>query len=143
MAPERSQRDRPQRSGPRSQDMDEREKQDLEAVLRGDYEKIDTRAEIIGGLIRELTSSQVRNFYGPIVKARSESDLKRKRDALLMHRPRLAYLVARADGKADELWKWFRELLRRANDAGQIRSVCDFAEAIVAYHKRASKPGRD
>lgn len=143
MALERGQRDRPPRPGPRTRDMDELEKQDLEAVLRGDYEKIDARAEQIARSIRDLAPSQIRNFYGPIVKARSESDPKRKRDALLMHRPRLAYLVARADGKADELWKWFGELLRRANDAAQIRSVCDFAEAIVAYHKRESKAGRE
>jgi CRISPR type III-A-associated protein Csm2 len=56
-----------------------------------------------------------------------------------MHRARLAYLAARAQGHAKSLWEVFGELLKKAKESSttpkQVDSVCDFAEAVVAYHK--------
>jgi CRISPR type III-A-associated protein Csm2 len=105
------------------------------AVLSGDPAGIDELAEGLAMRLvkRKLNSSQIRNFYGPIANLRTKKDEWRKK-AFRMHRSRLAYLVARADGRADELWEVFGELLKRA-EGPQIDAVCDLAEAVVAYHR--------
>ena len=118
--------------------MSEEERKDLEAILTGDYDRIDARAEKLAAEIRSLNRTQLRNFYGPLVKVRVELDAERQRNALRMLRPRLAYMVAR-DRNAEGLWKWFAELLKRASRPNQIGSVCDFAEAVIAYHRRESR----
>jgi CRISPR type III-A-associated protein Csm2 len=109
--------------------------------LQHNLSRIDELAETVAreAANNGLTASQLRNFYGPITKVRIDSNPTRQRAALKMHRSRLAYLVARSGGKADELWRWFGDLLRRANDPTEISGVCDFAEAIVAYHRYYDK----
>ena len=106
-------------------------------VLSADPAKIDTRAEELAeSIVRAgLATSQVRNFYGAIAKLRAESELSKQLRQLAMHRSRLAYLTARADGKANALWDVFGPLLKDAKDEKQVSALCDFAEAVVAYHK--------
>ena len=109
--------------------------EDIAAVLSGDVTRIDEVAERLAKrLVRGLNRSQIRNFYGPIAIVRTKNDLEERKKALRMHRSRLAYLVARAGGSAEELWSVFGELLKRA-DGPQIDFVCDLAEAVVAYHR--------
>ncbi len=106
-------------------------------VLSADPAKIDTRAEELAeSIVRAgLATSQVRNFYGAIAKLRAEGELSKQLRQLAMHRSRLAYLTARADGKANALWDVFGPLLKDAKDDEQVNALCDFAEAVVAYHK--------
>ncbi len=119
--------------------------QDIAAVLSGDAGKIDEIADrlaarIVGGINR----TQIRNFYGPIAMLRVKSDAEERKRALRMHRSRLAYLVARAGGSANELWELFGDLLKTA-EGKQIEAVCDLAEAVVAYHRYydARRGGRE
>jgi CRISPR type III-A-associated protein Csm2 len=113
----------------------ERNGQDVAAVLSGDATRIDEVAERLAKrLVRGLNRSQIRNFYGPIAIIRAKNDSEERKKALRMHRSRLAYLVARAGGSAEELWGIFGELLKRA-EGPQIDAVCDLAEAVVAYHR--------
>lgn len=109
-------------------------------VLGRDAAKIDTRAEELAQSMVNagLTPSQVRNFYGAIVRMRAEEDVERQRRELAMHRSRLAYLTARAQGRANSLWEVFGPLLKDLAASGtpaQVSALCDFAEAVVAYHK--------
>jgi len=135
MAPDRG-RQPPRES--RSQTSEERShyQQDVAAVLSGDATRIDEIAEQLGEKLAtaRLSSFQIRNFYGPIAIVRTKSDPEDRKRALRMHRSRLAYLVARARGGANELWNLFGDLLKTAEGA-QIESVCDLAEAVVAYHR--------
>jgi CRISPR type III-A-associated protein Csm2 len=129
----------PPRQDNRGQPPPERSRyqQEVADVLSGDAGKIDAIAERLGRSLadRKLTPSQLRNFYGPLVRVRAMQTGDEPRIAALrMHRSRLAYLVKRADGKADELWDVFGELLKSA-DGQQVDSVCNFAEAVVAYHR--------
>ena len=129
----------PDRSRPQQESVRDRQEspraEDVAAVLSGDATRIDEVAERLAKRLaeRKLNRTQIRNFYGPIVIVRTKGGEERKK-ALRMHRSRLAYLVARADGKADELWTLFSELLKRA-EGEQIDAVCDLAEAVVAYHR--------
>ena len=110
-------------------------KEDIAAVLSGDATKIDEIAERLANrLVPRINRTQVRNFYGPIAIVRTRTDPEERKKALRMHRSRLAYLVARAGGSADELWNLFGKLLRTA-EGPQIDAVCDLAEAVVAYHR--------
>jgi CRISPR type III-A-associated protein Csm2 len=132
-------RGQPPRHDARSQPPPERSRyqHEIAAVLSGDATKIDEIAERIGQSLanRRLSPSQIRNFYGPLIRVRAmQAGDKQRTASLRMHRSRLAYLVKRADGKADELWDVFGELLKTA-DGDQIDSVCNFAEAVVAYHR--------
>lgn len=111
-------------------------KQDVAAILNGDATKIDEIAERLASkLVGGINRTQVRNFYGPIAILRTKSDPEDRKKALRMHRSRLAYLVARARGSADELWELFGDLLKSAEGDKQIDAVCDLAEAVVAYHR--------
>lgn len=109
-------------------------------VLSRDPAKIDTRAEELAQSMvsASLTPSQVRNFYGAIARIRAEEDPDKQRRELAMHRSRLAYLTARAEGNANSLWEVFGPLLKElagGGDPAQVSALCDFAEAVVAYHK--------
>ena len=97
-------------------------------------------SRLVGGINR----TQLRNFYGPIASLRVKSDPEEQKRALRMHRSRLAYLVARAGGSANELWDLFGNLLK-TSEGKQIEAVCDLAEAVVAYHRYydARRGGRE
>ena len=105
-------RSRPQQESARDRQESPRDREDVEAVLSGDATRIDEVAvrlakRLVGGLNR----SQIRNFYGPIAIVRTKNDPEERKKALRMHRSRLAYLVARAGGSAEQLWSVFGELL--------------------------------
>jgi CRISPR type III-A-associated protein Csm2 len=128
-------RSRPQQESVRDRPESPRDREDIAAVLNGDATRIDEVAERLAmRLVRGLNRSQIRNFYGPIAIIRTKDDPEERKKALRMHRSRLAYLVARAGGSAEDLWGIFGELLKRAEGA-QIDAVCDLAEAVVAYHR--------
>jgi CRISPR type III-A-associated protein Csm2 len=119
--------------------------QDIAAVLSGDATKIDEIADRLASrLAGGINRTQIRNFYGPIAMLRTKSDPEERKRALRMHRSRLAYLVARAGGSANELWDLFGDLLKTA-EGKQIEAVCDLAEAVVAYHRfyDARRAGRE
>lgn len=110
--------------------------QEIADVLSGDAAKIDAIAERLATRLKGgINRNQIRNFYGPIAILRAKSDPEEQKRALRMHRSRLAYLVARAGGSANELWELFGDLLKTAEGKRQIDAVCDLAEAVVAYHR--------
>lgn len=108
-----------------------------QGVLACDPAKIDAGAEEVARELvrRGLGASQIRNFYGTIEKIRAAGDITKQVSQLKLNRARLAYLNARASGKAEPLWAVFEILLRRATEGREVEAVCNFAEAIVAYHK--------
>ncbi|MGO9056345.1 MAG: type III-A CRISPR-associated protein Csm2 [Candidatus Binataceae bacterium] len=131
-------RGQPPRTDTRSQPPPERPRrqQEVADVLSGDATKIDEIAERLAARLKGgINRSQIRNFYGPIAILRTKSDPEEQKRALRMHRSRLAYLVARAGGSANELWDLFGDLLKTAETRKQIDAVCDLAEAVVAYHR--------
>jgi len=131
----------PDRSRPQQEIVRDRQEgpraEDVAAVLSGDAARIDEVADRLAKRLveRKLNRTQIRNFYGPIAIVRAEDDPEKRKKALRMHRSRLAYLVARAERRADDLWDLFSELLKRAEGETQIDAVCDLAEAVVAYHR--------
>jgi CRISPR type III-A-associated protein Csm2 len=119
----------------------------VEAILNHSAEDIDSTGQQIARECRGLPRTQMRNFYGPIVRLRSDLASNPSREprpeyanALMMHRARLVYMAARPDGRhAEALARWFAELVITAVrnnrvEAGKVEAICDLAEAIVAYH---------
>ncbi len=117
------------------------------AVLAGDPAGIDEGAEKLAEALSRagFTTSQVRNFYGSVAKIRDISDPARQIAQIRMTRSRLAYLTARSNEKkrdsANHLWAVFGPLTKEVQPA-QVAAFCDFAEAVVAYHKFYEKSGQ-
>lgn len=124
--------------------------EEVQAILNQDAQQLDATASKIAEQCKELPRTQMRNFYGPIVRLRNElageptADLSRRhaRD-LTMHRARLVYMAAR-NVAARPLQKSFAELVGEAirdnrAEKEKVRAICDFAEAVVAYHYPLAK----
>jgi CRISPR type III-A-associated protein Csm2 len=124
--------------------------EEIQKILEHHPEDLDKSARNIAQQCQGLERTQIRNFYGPVVRLRSDLagvaseplQLRHARD-LFMHSARLAYMAAR-NGKAKPLENCFTQLVRaavknnRIEDA-KLRAICDFAEAVVAYHYSLSK----
>jgi len=123
---------------------------EIQKILQRGAEEIDRNARDVAQRCADLSPTQIRNFYGPIVRLRS--DVARIQTpqvraeharALYMHSARLAYMAAR-DSRATSLHKCFEQMVRAAvknnqADNGVVAAICDFAEALVAYHTQSSK----
>lgn len=114
---------------------DEQRKGILEC--RGDM--IADTAEKLAESIRDLSSSQIRNFYGTVVQIKSFSRTPEAQlNELHILRPKLSYMKAR-DKNAQNLEHSFSSLIRSATaDKRQLEGIFNFAEAVVAYHKGLS-----
>ncbi|HLH50970.1 MAG TPA: type III-A CRISPR-associated protein Csm2 [Roseiarcus sp.] len=139
---------------PRSSEDDNRPvltSEEVQAILSGDANKLNDAAQKIANGCGNLPPTQMRNFYGPIVRLRNElasepnADLSiRHAHDLMMHRVRLVYMAAR-NNAARPLQKSFAELVaaaisnNRRVEKEKVQAICDFAEAVVAYHYSQTK----
>ncbi len=118
------------------------DQQRVSRILERDAVEIDRTAHKIATACAGLVRTQMRNFYGPIVRLRAELghhfDPKSFSNALMMHRARVHYLAARErGGNADSLRDWFSKIIDDAVKqltAEKVEAICDLAEAVVAYH---------
>lgn len=77
---------------------------------------------------KTVSTSQVRNVYSVLIKARKPIDLQ-------MFRPKLAYAAARQDKDFHKnLFAFIDDLIGRVNDKN-IDSFKIIMEALVSYHK--------
>lgn len=112
----------------------------VEDVLSGDGERIVRRAEELAHGLGRLARAQIRNFYGPVIKLReSERSPKEQISRLHLMRARLAYMVARPDGRAAGPLRSAFDALVRAVTVETLPALYDFAEAVVAYHRNLSR----
>ena len=143
-----SRQERPR--GSENDNLSELTSEELQAILNQNAQEMDAAAHKIGEQCKGLPRTQMRNFYGPIVRLRNElasqpkADLSRRhaRD-LMMHRARLVYMAARNQA-AGPLQKSFAQLVGGAIsnnrvDKEKVEAICDFAEAVVAYHYLLAK----
>ncbi len=90
-----------------------------------------------------LTTSQIRNVYGEVVKMRMKNTYPEIRNALLLLKPRLAYSAER---KGTEGSKDFRKVFDKGIDAilagsddtirfERFQNFANFFEAVLAYHR--------
>ncbi len=142
---------RPSDSG-RAEDRKRPTEQQVSDILEHKPDRIDELAGELANQISRLTHSQVRNFYAPFVRLRGELAAGQDRSKeharlLLMHKARTAYMAAR-DRKAEPLSGWFGTLFTKAARDGharpqEVRALCDFAEAVVAYHYSKEPKGEE
>src|SRR5579875_910192 len=116
--------------------------EEVQKILRGDPVTIDEVAEQFAQSLRDLNRSQMRNFYNPFTRIRAMRSQEERKKALIRHRARIAYLVARqgegSANRAKPIWDLFGDLIKKATDDSQIDALCDLAEALIAYHRRES-----
>ncbi|MBL7791857.1 MAG: type III-A CRISPR-associated protein Csm2 [Saprospiraceae bacterium] len=90
-----------------------------------------------------LTTSQIRNVYGEVVKMRMKDSFAEVKNPLLLLKPRLAYSTER---KGTEGSKDFRKVFDQAVDAvlagsddddkfKRFQNFANFFEAVLAYHR--------
>lgn len=99
--------------------------------------------------LKDLKSSQLRNFYGSLLKIEAKYDSIEPEELVTefqLLRPKLHYMANR-DSNARALKDCFDVVLKKAcetidkaPDKGAVakkvaKAVFDFAEAVVAYHK--------
>ena len=113
-------------------------KQNIPAILDGDSKKLVENAEKLGGHIRRLSTSQIRNIFSE-VKQMHEFD----RDRLILLRPKLAYTAGRHGsrrgprlvGPIVDLQEVLDNGIQNVTTAEQFQNFKLFFEAILAYHR--------
>ena len=96
--------------------------------------------ELAKDIVRDVSTSQIRNAYGTVKKLEMQSAFtdKSHRELLLL-KPKLAYARGRASKK--ETFKKLEDALGAGIDAVDVKQpetfkrFCNFFEAILAYHK--------
>lgn len=90
----------------------------------------------------QMTTSQVRNFFGEMRRIQMKGFEKNK-GAFHMLKPKLAYSVARAgrNSKITVFQQVTNHLMDGVNDQTTYNNFISFMEAVVAYHK--SNGGKD
>jgi len=89
--------------------------------------------------LREITTSQIRKFFGEI--KRIQADFQNLKDDIILLDPKIAYAVGRArkDGNRTKLEDFYRQLspllLNINKDEKKFKNFVNLVEAIVAYHK--------
>lgn len=107
-------------------------KETYDSLLNLENDKdLDKTFDSISKFVKEkgsaITTTQLRNIYGKIVKAETFQSLK-------MIRPNLAYIAAR-EKKAKNIVMFFEELIKGVDSEIKLKSFKKTMEAVVAYHK--------
>lgn len=84
----------------------------------------------------KLTTSQIRNFYGEVMRIKGRG-FDREKEAVLMLRPKLAYASFRKDTKGSEMLnKILQPALKLASQNEKaFLNFCQMFEALLAFHK--------
>ena len=89
---------------------------------------------------KELTTSQLRKFFGEV--KRLQTFKKFPKDEFAMLKPKLAYAVARVgdeDAKINDFYAVLQEGIDMVSNKTEFKNFIKIFEAIVAYHKAAEK----
>jgi CRISPR-associated protein Csm2 len=124
------------------------------AIIGGDVKLLVEDADKIGEAIKLVSTSQIRNVYGPVrqieltwpeVSASSDEKDRQKADdayrKVALLRPKLSYLAAR-DQKLKPLEAILGKAIQEISDASGVQRrarfqhFVEFFEAILAYHKK-------
>lgn len=106
---------------------DKKSKDSLDQILD------EIKDQFVGKYVKSISSSQLRNVFHKINKAKSPEQLK-------LLRPNLAYLAARQQDqqKSKAVIKFIDSLITQV-DESNLDEFKKFMEMVVAYHKYYSK----
>lgn len=88
-------------------------------------------------IVKDLTSSQFRNFYGELKRIEMKQFKEHETDFLLLL-PKISYAVKRtahANSKANDFLDIVKKAHDKVKDEVSFKNFCDFFEALLAYHK--------
>ncbi len=114
----------------------------VRAIIRdGNYQTLVDVADAVGRRLKDLglSTSQIRNVFGEVRRLQNRYD----RNRLLMLRPKLAYMGARAGNGGRELRDVLTQAIIEIFDGNpdektqreRFQHLVDFFEAILAYHR--------
>ena len=84
---------------------------------------------------RSITTSQLRNIFGKVLRAKEPFDVYQLR-------PKLAYVAGRSDKwQMKELVFLLDELIQSIQNKDQLKNFKDFFESIIAYHRYFNPKG--
>ena len=109
-------------------------------VLSGKGERIVYWAQKLASMLEDLKRSQIRNFYGPLIRLR-ETTMDAPEEAisrLHLMRARLHYMANR-ERAAIPLRDVFERLIPALDNRQKLMALYDFAEALVSYHRERSQ----
>lgn len=89
---------------------------------------------------KELTTNQLRKFFGEVKRLQTFKNLPEEELAML--KPKLAYAVARVgdeDAKINDFYEVMQEGIDMVSDKEEFKNFIKIFEAIVAYHKAAEE----
>jgi CRISPR-associated protein Csm2 len=93
-----------------------------------------------------LTTSQLRNFFGEVIRIQSKGALRSKND-ILMLKPKIAYAASKESSGSKEGLKTFKDIMIKALDSiiqvmendkdfeHRFRNFHLLFESLLAYHK--------
>ena len=100
--------------------------------------------EAISDRNRGITTSQIRRVYSAVKKIQTKIQMGEKfeRNDLVLLKPKLAYVVARAPNDRKANTEKLKNALTQAidavkDDSKKFKNFVDFFEATLAYHKAA------
>lgn len=102
-------------------------------------------ADAMGSRLQAVPVAQVRKFLGAVTRIaaglQAQDDTGSLRDRVLLLKPRLAYVAARADADARgelrvrALFEDVSELADRVYEAEDFRRLHEYVQGVVAYHR--------
>ncbi len=117
-----------------------------DVIEKGGDILVDT-AENLGRAISDrdkgITTSQIRKVYSAVKKIQMniQVDNKFERNALVLLKPKLAYVAARAprgrEANTGKLKDALTQAIDQVDDHDKFKNFVDFFEATLAYHKAA------
>ena len=82
-----------------------------------------------------LKAGSLRKFYQSLMFIKGEKEDKEVRNKVLSLKPYLSYETARKRREVTPLFKVLNPLLERVYNKKDYLKLCQFLEAVIAYHK--------
>ena len=92
---------------------------------------------------RGITTSQIRKVYSAVkkIQTKGQTDEKFQPNDLILLKPKLAYVAARAprarEASTKKLQSALTQAINRVDNSTKFKNFVDFFEATLAYHKAA------
>jgi CRISPR-associated protein Csm2 len=119
----------------------EKIKEGIPAILEGNIEKLDSYAEELGRhLAKGVSTSQIRNIFSDVKRIVS---YEKNKTELILLKPKLAYVAGRHGkrrgnalvGPIVDLSEVLSECIKKVHDDASLTNFKRFFEAILAYHR--------
>jgi len=113
-----------------------KKREGLDKIL--DAEKLVGCSYALGEILAKsarLKVGSLRKFYQSLMSIKGEKDDRKIREKVLSLKPYLSYETARKRREVTPLFEVLNPLLERVYNRKDYLKLCQFLEAVIAYHK--------